>query len=301
VKGHVQITRPVRRWFPRSVDEVRGPFDRGNLWRWILGVLVGAFVFGFLLVALVFFPGFGRSTIVTVPELRGKQAAAAERAVERFGLKLVRGQRLMNPTVPAGAVLVQSPLAGQEVTRGAEVRVVLSAGPERRPVPPIGGLSLRDAQALLVRHGFTVHLRRVQNDANEGAILGIHPATGTRAVVPSVVTLFISAGPPKMVVPDVVTLPIGEAQTRLQAVGLRLGSVSYDSASTAVLGGIVRQRPAAGDSLARGRGVSVTVSGRDPRPPLPVDSAGPADTTAAPPPQEETPPAENPPPAQPPR
>jgi len=296
VKGHVEVARPVRPWLPRNPEEVRGPFEKGNLWRWVLGILVGAFVVGFLMVALVFFPGFGRSTIVTVPELRGKQAAAAERSVERFGLKLVRGQRLMNPTVPAGAVLAQSPLAGQEVTRGAEVRVVLSAGPERRPVPAIGGLSLRDAQALLVRHGFTVQLRRVQNDADEGAILGIHPAAGTAAVVPSVVTLFISSGPPRVIVPNVVTLPLPEAEERLRAAGFRLGSVSYDSASTAVLGGIVRQRPAAGDSLARGRGVSVTVSGRDPTPPPPIEA--PLDSAAAPP---DPAPSENPQPAQPPR
>lgn len=299
MKGHVEIVKPERHWIPRTPDEVKGPFERGNLWRWVLGTLVGAFVLGFLAVALLFFPGFGRSPIVTVPELRGKQVSVAERSVERFGLKLVTGQRLMNPTVPAGAVLVQSPLAGQEVTRGAEVRVVLSAGPERRPVPAIGGLSLRDAQALLVRHGFTVQLRRVQNDQEEGSIMGIHPAIGTAAVVPSVVTLFISAGPPKVLVPDVVTLPLPEAQTRLQAVGLRLGAVSYDSTSTAVLGGIIRQRPASGDSLARGRGVSVTVSGRDPSPPPPADSTV-VDTTAAPP-QPQEPPAETPPPAQPPR
>jgi serine/threonine-protein kinase len=188
-------------------------------------------------------------------------------------------------------VLVQSPLAGQEVTRGAEVRVVLSAGPERRPVPEIRGLSLHDAQALLARHGFTVRLRPTRNDAEEGTVLGAHPAAGAPAVVPSIVILFVSSGPPKVEVPEVVSLPLPQAQARLQAVGLRLGAVSYDSASTAVLGGIIRQRPGAGDSLARGRGVSVTVSGRDPTPPPPVDTVR-VDTTPAPtpPPAEPTPP-----------
>lgn len=290
MRGHVEITRPRRRIVPRSAGEVKGPFERGNLWVWVLGVLVGAFLLGFVLVALLFFPGFGRSTIVTVPEMRGKPMAEAERQASRAGLKLVRGQRLSNPRVPAGAVLVQTPLAGQEVRRGAEVRVVVSAGPERRPVPSVSGLSARDAQAVLARHGFTVRLRPVQNDANEGALLGMHPAAGQPAVVPSVVTLFVSAGPPKMPVPSVVTLPLPEAQRRLQAAGLRLGAVSYDSLSSEPLGGIVRQRPAPGDSLGRGRGVSVTVSGRDPTPPPPppLDSAA-VDTGAAPPPPAEAP------------
>lgn len=281
MKGHVNVARPRRRILPRSVDEVQGPFVRGNLWVWVLGVLAGAFLLGFALVALLFFPGFGRSAIVTVPELRGKAMEAAERQAERAGVKLVPGQRLANARVPAGAVLVQSPLAGQEVRRGAEVRVVLSAGPERRPLPSVSGLSLRDAQATLVRHGFQVRLRQVQNDAAEGSVLGMHPAAGQQAVVPSVVTLFVSAGPPKMAVPSVITLPLPEAQERLRAAGLRLGAVSYDSAATEPLGGIVRQRPAPGDSLGRGRGVAVTVSGRDPAPPPPADTA--AVDSAAPP------------------
>ena len=283
-----------RRWVPRMPERVVGPFTEGNLLRWVIGTGLGAFALGYLVITLLFFPSFGRSAIVTVPDLRGKPIREAERTLGRLGLEISRGGALANPRIRANAVLVQSPLPGQEVTRGSEVRVVLSTGPERHPVPAIAGLSLRDARTVLQRYGFSVAVRRVISDAGEGTILGMRPVAGSMAVVPSVVTISISAGPPQLAVPSVLTLPLNEAEARLKAAGFRLGRVTYDPSSAEPLGGISAQRPAAGDSLRRGGGVSVTVSGTDPNPPPPepvVEPAGPDSTSGEeepvpPPPQE---------------
>jgi beta-lactam-binding protein with PASTA domain len=292
--------RAPRRWVPAIPNRVAGPFTEGNLLRWVIGTGLGAFALGYLVITLLFFPSFGRSAIVTVPDLRGKPLREAERTLDRLGLELGRGGTLANPRIRAGAVLVQSPLPGQEVTRGAEIRVVLSAGPERHPVPPIAGLTLREARTLLERFGFSVKVQRMVSDREEGTFLGMRPRAGTVAVVPSVVTITLSAGPPKLPVPSVLTLPVGEAVERLRAAGFRLGNVSYDPASTEALGGIASQRPAAGDTLRRGGAVNVTVSGSDPNPPPPVteepvvpDSSAPAPNPEEPqpPPPQEFPPA----------
>ncbi len=294
----VKPPRAPRRWVPAIPERVVGPFTEGNLLRWVIGVGLGAFALGYLVITLLFFPSFGRSAIVTVPDLRGKPLREAERTLHRLGLELGRGGSLANPRIRAGAVLVQSPLLGQEVTRGAEIRVVLSAGPERHPVPPIAGLSLREARTLLERFGFTVRVQRMVSDREEGTYLGMRPRAGTVAVVPSVVTITLSAGPPKIPVPSVVSLPLGEAETQLRAAGFRLGNVSYDPSSAEALGGIASQRPAAGDSLRRGGAVNVTVSGSDPNPPPPPsedpvvpDSTAPDPDEPQPPPPQEFPPA----------
>jgi serine/threonine-protein kinase len=294
-----------RRWVPRIPQRVAGPFSEGSLLRWVIGLGLGAFALGYLVITLLFFPGFGRSAIVAVPDLRGQPMREAERTLDRLGLEITRGGALANPRIRAGAVLVQSPLPGQEVTRGSEVSVVLSTGPERHRVPAIAGLSLRDARTLLERFGFTVAIRRMVSDTEAGAFLGMRPVAGTQAVVPSVVTIYLSAGPPQLAVPSVLTLPLDEAEARLKAAGFRLGRVSYDPSSAEVLGGIASQRPAPGDSLRRGGGVSVTVSGSDPNPPPPQpvvepaapDSAGGEEEPQPPPPQEF--PEPSPPPAPP--
>lgn len=298
----VKPPRAPRRWVPAIPERVTGPFTEGNLLRWVIGTGLGAFALGYLVITLLFFPGFGRSAIVTVPDLRGKPLREAERTLDRLGLELGRGGSLANPRIRAGAVLVQSPLPGQEVTRGAEIRVVLSAGPERHPVPPIAGLTLREARTLLERFGFSVKVQRMVADREEGTFLGMRPRAGTVAVVPSVVTITLSAGPPKFPVPSVVALPLGEAEERLRAAGFRLGNVSYDPESAEALGGVASQRPAAGDSLRRGGAVNVTVSGTDPNPPPPVveEPAAP-DSAATPAPEEpQAPPPQEFPPAPPP-
>lgn len=289
-----------RRWVPRIPERVVGPFTEGNLLRWVIGMGLAGFTAGFVVIMLIFFPGFGRSPIVTVPDLRGQPMRQAQRTLNGLGLEIARGGALANPRIRAGAVLVQSPLPGQEVTRGSEVRVVLSAGPERHRVPPIAGLSLREARTLLERYGFTVALRRVVSDREEGTFMGMRPAAGTMATVPGVVTITLSSGPPKLLVPDLVSLPLGDAEARLRALGFHLGRVSYDPSSPITAGSVAAQRPAAGDSLRRGSAVGVTLAGADPNPPPPAPVE--EDTTPAepqPPPPQEFPEPVPPPPANP--
>lgn len=263
---------------------VKAYFDERRLLRYIIYCGLGGFFFGYLFIMLLFFPGFGRSAIVTVPDVRGMTQNSARRALERAGLEITRGNTLNNPRVQAGRVLSQVPLPGQEASRGSDVRVILSAGPNLRPVPSIAGLRKDDAISLLQRMGFQVRLRHVVNVAEEGTLLGIDPRAGTQVPMPGIVVLNLSAGPPKIATPSVLNTTREAAAAALQAAGLRLGRVSYDSASTAPLGDVVAQSPAAGDSIRMGGAVRITLSGRDPNPPAPVDTTTapvPVDSAAA--------------------
>lgn len=289
VKPARRFPAPSPGWYRDVGGRVKRYFDERVLLKWVLLTGFTCFVVGYLLMTVLFFPGWGRSAIVTVPDLTNRTAGQAERALDRVGLDMRRGGTMPNPRVRQGRVLMQSPLPGEEVARGSEVRIVLSAGPEIRQVPTIRGLSQPDAIALLQRYGYRVALRRVADRREEGAILGLTPAAGQRAAVGSVVTITLSAGPPWVRAPSVVGLQVADARARLEAGGLALGRVGYDPASAQPAGTIVAQAPAAGDSLRMGAGVRVTLAGEDPDPPAPaadslaVDSAAvdvPADTPA---------------------
>ncbi|MDB4947933.1 MAG: hypothetical protein JWM27_582, partial [Gemmatimonadetes bacterium] len=238
--------------------------------------LLGGFALGYLVVWLLFFPGFARNAIVTVPDVRGRTFAQAKGDAEDEGLTVAKGTTLSNPYVPAGHVLAQQPLPGQEVTRGAVVHLILSSGPVRRHVPDLAGLDADEATALLARFGFAVAVTAVTSPEYEGKILAALPASGAEVPLPATVRLTVSAGPPKQPAPDVLGLTLGEVQSKLDSAGLRLGRIGYDSASTAVLGNIVGQRPAPGDSVRQGGSVSVTLSGIAPPPAVAPDSAAPA-------------------------
>lgn len=275
VKPGRRVPAPSPGWHRELGGRVRRYFDERVLLKWVLVTGFACFVLGYLVMTLLFFPGWGRSAIVTVPDLTDRTAGQAERALDRMGLEMQRGGTMPNPRVRQGRVLMQSPLPGEEVARGSTVRIVLSGGPEIRPVPAIRGLSEPDALALLLRYGYRVARRRIPDRRAEGTILGLSPAPGQRAAVGSVVTMTLSAGPPFVRAPGVVGLQLSDARMRLEAGGLAVGRVSYDPASLEPAGTVLAQAPVAGDSLRMGSGVRVTLAGVDPNPPAPaVDSLG---------------------------
>lgn len=267
--------RPRR---PGVRERVKAYFDERRLLKYIIYCGLGGFFVGYLFITLLFFPGFGRSAIVTVPDVRGMTMAQARRALAHEGLELVRGPTLSHPHIKAGRVLSQVPLPGQEAARGSDVRIIFSGGPDLRPIPGIAGMEKDDAIALLQRFGFQVRLRTIANMQDEGTILGMDPRAGTKVPMPSIVVLTLSAGPPKIVTPGVVGATRDDAAARLEAAGLRLGHVSWDSLSTAPVGNVVAQSPEAGDSIRMGGAVRVTLSGHDPNPPPPPAAVTPEDS-----------------------
>ncbi|HEX6371008.1 MAG TPA: PASTA domain-containing protein [Longimicrobium sp.] len=270
------VRRPPTGWHREIPGRVRRYFDERRLLKWVLVTGAACFVLGYVVMTLLFFPGFGRSPIVTVPDLTGRSRAQAERMVDRLGLDLRRGQPIPNPRMRRGRVLMQTPLPGEEVARGSTVRIVLSDGPEMRQVPSISGLARADAIGLLQRFGFRVAIRRTLHRSEQNSLIGTIPGAGKPAAVGGMVILLVSNGPPKVLVPNVVGLFPADARNRLQAVGLSLGRVRYDPASLDSAGVIIAQGPVAGDSLGQGSSVRVVLAGPDPNPPEPevVDSTG---------------------------
>lgn len=248
-------------------DGDRQRFSREVLdrpWVRVVAVVIGAFIVGYLLTAVLFFPASG-SDIVAVPDLRGLAEEDARQELERHELEIDTGSALVHPEVPAGAVLTQSPLPGQEVAPGSVVRVNLSAGHERRAIPDVRMLTARQARQFLTRSGFRVVTDTIAHSQREGSVVEVRPDVGTLVELPAEIRLVISSGPPKVAVPDLVDLPLPEAGEALEALGLSLGSIGYDPFSWEPLGGIVSQQPAAGDSIVAGSAVDVTVSGSGPR------------------------------------
>lgn len=261
--------RPAPAGRPPPWARARAYLSERTLLRWVLLAVVVCFAAGYLLTWVLFFPGFGRSAIVTVPDLTGMRQGAAERTLSRMGLEVERGDPISNPRIGSGRVLMQVPLPGEEVARGSTVRIVPSAGPELRTVPSVRGLARTAAVGLLERYGFRVAVREAPDRREAGTVLELTPAPGEPAAVGSTVQLVVSAGPPFVGVPAITGATAEEARARLDAAGLVLGAVSYDPESAEPGGTVVAQRPAAGDSLRMGSGVRVTLAGPDPSPPEP--------------------------------
>lgn len=251
-------------------DEVPGPARRrrigggdgvaGSWWAWGLGVLVLAFALGYLFTALVFFPSSDRPPVVAVPDLREMDEGAARSAASAVGLELEMGDTLPNPDVPAGRILAQSPLPGQEVAPGSPVRVILSGGAERRAVPVVSAMTVEQATRVLEASGFQVTIEEVEDLRAAGRVVGVEPGPGTELQVPAPVRLRVSSGPPLVEVPDLLGMDEAAAAAALQAVGLELGEIDYRFGGFTVEELVTGQEPVAGDSIEHGSDVRVRMS-----------------------------------------
>lgn len=170
--------------------------------RWFLAalvILIGSFLTGYLLSTLVLFPtpetaGSG----VPVPDLYGLAREEASSSLMEAGLELGRVEALASMDVPAGDVVAQSPVAGQQLRSGAAVDLTVSGGPPEVRIPQLTGLGLSTARVLLENAGFEVGVQQVPSAAPEGTISRTDPASGTSVQLPAQVTVYVSLGPPQL-------------------------------------------------------------------------------------------------------
>lgn len=228
-----------------------------------LGSALVGLLLGYSLSVFVLFPGEEvPGGLVLVPNLTGLEREAARHMAEERGLSYVEADSFNHPSIAAGRVLAQDPLEGQWALAGASVWVTVSLGPVRRSLPSVEGLGYQVATLALREAGFKPVLSWVDAQAAVGEVVGTRPPAGTRLELPAEVTVLVSAGPERIMVPDLVSRSLAEARATLERLGLRLGRVVTDVASDAAPGTVLAQTPLAGTVASRGDSVSLAVAGR---------------------------------------
>lgn len=246
----------VARGLGRAADFARR--HRSVVW---LATLAGTFVVGYLLAALVFFPApiFASSTVV--PRLIGMELEPAREATLRVGLTAGATESVMHPTAPRGRVVWQDPPPGVAVPERTEVRISVSAGPQRVPVPDLVGYDQRLAERLVSAAGLQVaRVERAQAPAPRNVVVNTRPPAGTALMPGSDVTLVVSLGAPTITVPNLIGLSAFEAQQALETVTLTLGTTLMRTSPGDTPGTIIVQSPSPGTLAAPGTPVNVTIA-----------------------------------------
>ena len=188
--------------------------ERGRRWPWVTLALL--LMLG--LAALVF--ALTRDDKVEVPNLVGKPAPQAVADLARLGLK--SDIKAVQSEAPEQSVVSHDPGAGDEVDKGATVTLRVSAGPGKKLVPEVKGKSERVAAKLLSDAGFNyTRVDESSTSIDEGDAIRTDPPGGTEQPTGTRVRLFISTGPKRVEVPDVVGLDIEDARDELSEAGLR--------------------------------------------------------------------------------
>ncbi|MBF0170699.1 MAG: PASTA domain-containing protein [Nitrospinae bacterium] len=200
---------------------------------------------------------------VPVPTVAGLPLIDAIDRLDREGLTVAVTGFDYSPTVGREGVIDQTPLAGKSLRRGEGVSVTVSRGSRTVTIPPLAGLPLLEAGALLAAAQMkNPALLRMPSSAPEGTTLAQYPAPG--AVVPREerATLLVSSGPePRYLAsPDFTGLPLLTVMERVKRLELRISEVVYIHDERVEQGTVLSQQPPVGKRMRAGSFLSLTVS-----------------------------------------
>lgn len=129
-------------------------------------------------------------------------------------------------------------------------------------VPDMTGQDMEAASARLAKMGFGVEISYAPSETLlEGLVITQTPEPGSTAKKGDKVTLTVSTGPAELIMPDLSGLPLEEAQSIIEAMGLELADVVYELREDVAENAVVSQIPAADSDVAEGTSVSLIVSG----------------------------------------
>jgi serine/threonine-protein kinase len=125
-------------------------------------------------------------------------------------------------------------------------------------VPNVTGAGEQGATSALTRAGLQSNIQFKNSSQSSGTVIGESPRGGSRAKKGSTVTLLVSSGPASVTVPNVKGQSSATAESALLAKGFNV-STNYKHAS-ASQGTVIGESPAAGQSVAKGSTIILTVS-----------------------------------------
>jgi beta-lactam-binding protein with PASTA domain/predicted Ser/Thr protein kinase len=260
-------TRALVVTHPQTVVGYAGEADQDQLlpspprWRWGIGLVVALAVLALAGAAWWFVVGPGGFT--TIPSVSGQTLTAAGNTLSQAGLHPATTQ-VYDDTIPAGQVVGTQPPSGRRVHRGSTVTIRLSLGPQLFEVPALVGKKEADARKLIARANLTYHGHTAYNDTvDAGKVTQVDPPAGTRLRRGQAVDVTISKGPPPIEVPNLRGLSRGQAEGRLDELGLR-SETRLDVSEQVAAGLVIDQDPTPGKTLTRGETVTLVVSSGPP-------------------------------------
>ncbi len=226
-----------------------------------LGIVLGAFLAGYSIAAFWLFPAPLFSSEHAVPRVLDLGATEARVKLEAQGFRLRLEDQQTDPTVPRGSVIWQDPPPGVVMTPNAQVAIIVSEGAPDVPVPDLAGLPRPLAEKVLRAAGFGLAKPDTLPAASEpGTVIQSRPGPGVGRPAGTPVELVISSGPAELSVPSVIGLPVTEARSRLEEIGLGVGQTSTRPVAGRPGGIVVEQRPPAGTRSPRGARIDLVLS-----------------------------------------
>ncbi len=205
---------PAYRYGP---DDQPPPGNRHRKWIWVAVVAAVLLVLGLGGYALNYAAGGGGK--ISVPSVVGLTRKAAEKKITKAKLEPVVVLQASS-TTPRGKVISTSPTFGTLVAANSQVKLFVSTGPAKKPVPDVVGEQELTAENKLQNAGFKVAPPKTDPTSSkpQGTVISQSPAGNSLARAGSTVSIVVSGGGVR--VPNVVGDSVQEAVQKLTAANL---------------------------------------------------------------------------------
>ena len=199
-----------------------------------------------------------------VPTVAGAAKADAQRTLEKAGFK-VSSEIENHPDIAAGRVIRTDPPAGASVRKGSTVKMIVSAGPVTVQVPNVRGMEYDQAEKTLTDLGIEVRRKDMfSQTVAKGLVIDQDQNPGVLITQTTPITLTVSKGKERVVVPDVVGKPEAQAVQLLVAAGLQ-AAIERKISETVPAGVVIDQTPKKDAKLDRGSSVTLVISSGPPK------------------------------------
>ncbi len=191
---------------------------------------------------------------IAVPALVGLQVNEMQNQLNQRGLQYHVSDSTFDPSKPPFTVVLQSPDPGSLVKEGRKIYVTVTTGtPPNVKMPRLLGRSFLNAQTELENHGLALgEVERIP-DLQVNTVLkqmyrGAELKEGTEIPKGTKIDLVVGdgLGVQEFDVPNLMGLPLDEAEFALTGQGLQVGSIVYENRTDKELGTVFKQVPSPG-------------------------------------------------------
>lgn len=197
-----------------------------------------------------------------VPETAGSTVSDARQAIRDAGLRVGATNERSSDTIPIGAVIGTVPAAGTSLAPDSLVDIAVSTGSANVDVPVTAGLTLSEAESLIVDAGLEVG--SVVDEASDtvpvGQVIRTVPRAGERVARGAGVRIDVSTGPADISVPAVTNLAEAAAIADIEAATLVVGTITGEADDMVPAGNVIRQDPVAGAMVSANTEVDLVIS-----------------------------------------
>jgi serine/threonine-protein kinase len=204
----------------------------------------------------------GKRGDVEVPSINGITVEQARELLRARDLLLSLQAERPDPSIPAGKIAGQVPLAGSRTPRGAPVQAFVSTGASAVAIPTLTGSRPEDAAEQLRNRKLAPGRRKDEPSEAIGAglVIGTDPPAGKSVSPDTEITLIVSTGSAKKPVPKVLGFRLSRAKKTLEDAGFKVGTTRIGSSDYYETEVVIKQDPVESTPAAPGSAVNLVLN-----------------------------------------